>query len=70
MGKKPSLSKTKRAQIVILLEEEFSQRKICKKLSCSTVAFYQAIARFQNFRLYHDKKKSESAKKTSSLDNN
>ena len=68
--KKPSFSKTKRAQIVILHEERFSQRNICKKLSYSRVAFYEAIARFQNFRFYHDKKRNEIAKKKSPFDNN
>ena len=49
MGKKASLSKTKKTLIVILHKEEFSQRKICKKVLCSKTAVYQAIATFQNF---------------------
>ena len=49
MGKKASLSKNKRAKIVILNKERFSQRKIYKKVFCIKTAVYQAIARFQIF---------------------
>ena len=54
MDKKASLSKTKKAQIVILHKEGFS----FKKVYCSKTAVYQATAKFQNFGLYHDKKKN------------
>ena len=69
MGKKASLSKTKRAQIVILRKEEFSQKKICKKIFTKT-AVYQKIARFQNFGLYSGKKRSRKPRKTSPCDDN
>ena len=55
MAKKAGLSKTKRAQIVILQTEEFCRRKISKKVSCSKTASHQAISRFQNVGLYHGK---------------
>ena len=70
MGKKASLSQTKRAQIVILRKEGLFKRKICIKVTLSNTAVYQAIARFQNFGLYHDKKRSGRPRKTSSLDDN
>ena len=68
MGKKGILSETKKVEIIILHKEPFFQRKICKKTYCSKMAIHQAIARFQNFGLYHDKKRSGRARKTSSCD--
>ena len=38
--------------------------------ACSKTAVHQAIARFQNFGLYDDKKKSRRSRKTSSRDDN
>ena len=70
MCKKVSLSKTKRAQIMILHKEGFSQWKICKKVSCSKTVVYQVIARFLNVGLYHDKKMSGRLRKTSPRDDN
>ena len=35
MEKKASLCETKKAQIVILRKYGFSERQICKKVSCS-----------------------------------
>ena len=70
MDKKASLSETKRAQIVILPKEKFSQRKICKKVSRSKTAVHPVIARFQNFELYHDKKRSGRPRKRSPRDEN
>ena len=49
IGKKASLYETKRAQIVILDKEGFSQRKIGKKMFFGKTADHQAIATFQNF---------------------
>ena len=49
MGKKLGLSETKKAQIVILHKEGFTQKKICKKVSCNKTVVHQAIARFKNF---------------------
>ena len=40
MGKKANLFGTKKAQIVILHYEGFSQKKICKKVSCSKTAVH------------------------------
>ena len=39
-------------------------------MTCCKTAVYQSIARFQNFGLYHDKKRSEGQEKTSSRDVN
>ena len=63
MDKKASLSETKRAQIVILDKEGFSQRKIYKEVFGNKTAVHQTIATFQNFGFYHDKKRVESQKK-------
>ena len=38
MGKKASMSETKRAQIIISHKEGLSERKICKKLACNETA--------------------------------
>ena len=70
MDKKASLSETKKTQIVIWHKKGFSQRKICKQVFCSKTAVHQAIATFQNFGFYHDKKKEWKAKKTSARDDN
>ena len=70
MGKNASLVETIRAQIVILHNKEFSQRKICKKVFCSKMAVHQAITRFSNFGVYHDKKRSGRLSKASLFDNN
>ena len=56
MGKKASLSETTETQIVILHKKMLSKRKICKKVASSKTCVYQAIASFQIFGLYHDKK--------------
>ena len=69
MGKKANFSETNRAQIVILHNEEFLGR-FAKKMSCSKTAVYQAIPRFKNFGLYHDKKRSGRPRKTSPRDDN
>ena len=68
MSKKANLSKNKKAQIAILQKEGFTQRKICKKVSYSKTAVHQVVARFQNFGLYHDKKRIGRLRKTSPCD--
>ena len=70
MGNKGSLFETKKAQIVILHKEGFSQRKICNKVFFSKMTVHQASPRFQNVGLYYDKKRSGRLRKTSLCDNN
>ena len=52
MSKKITLCEIKRAQIVIWHKKRFSQRKICKKVSCGKMTVHQAIDRFQNCGLF------------------
>ena len=49
MGKKATLSKVERVQIVILSKERLSEREISKRISCSKTAVHQAIIKFKNF---------------------
>ena len=43
----------------------FLKQQFAKEVSCSKTAVHRAIARFQNFGLYRDKKRSGRPKKTS-----
>ena len=70
MGQKASFSKTKTAQVIILHKKRFSLSKICKKVSCSKMTVHQTFTRFQNFGLYHDKKRIGRPRKTNPCDDN
>jgi len=52
MGKKPSLSETKQAQIVILHQEGQSERQIAQKLHVSKTAVHQTLVRFEQTGSY------------------
>ena len=62
MDKKASLSETKRAQIVILDKEGFSQRKIYKEVFCNKTAVYQAMLHFKILDFTMTKKGVETQK--------
>ena len=68
MGKKSSLSETKRAQIVVLSEEGYSEREISAKMQCSKTAVHTALKNFNNYGSYKDLKRSGRPKKTSPRD--
>ena len=68
MGKKSSLSETKRAQIVVLSEEGYSEREISAKMQCSKTAVHTALENFNNYGSYKDLKRSGRPKKTSLRD--
>ena len=65
MGKKPSLSTEKRAQIVTLSNLNFSVREIAKKVKVSKTAVHNAIAKYQNKGIFTDRKRSGRPKVTS-----
>ena len=68
MGKKTFISAEKRAQINLLSKEEYSERQISIRIGISKTAVHQAIAKFQEYGIYTDRKKSERSLKTSSRD--
>lgn len=68
MGKKPSLSPTKRVQIVTLRGEGYSERQLAAKFKCSKTAVHQALARYQETSTYRDKQRSGRPRVTSARD--
>ena len=68
MGKKTSIVAEKRAQINLLSEEGYSEHQISIRIGVSKTAVHQAIAKFQKYDIYTDRKKSERPLKTSSRD--
>ena len=65
MGKKPSLSSEKRAQIVTLSNLNFSVREIARKVKVSQTAVHNAITKYQNEGIFADRKRSCRPKVTS-----
>ena len=51
-GKKRGLSVIERENIFALSEEEYSEKRISKKLKFSKTAIYQEIVRFSNFKRF------------------
>ena len=68
MGKKTSVLAEKQAQINLLSEEGYSERQISIRLGVSKTAVHQAIAKFQKYGIYTDRKRSGRPLKTSSGD--
>ena len=68
MGKKTSILAEKRAQINLLSEEGYSERQISIRIGVSKTAVHQAIAKFQKYGMYMDRKRSGRPLKTSSRD--
>ena len=68
MGKKTSILAEKQAQINLLREEEYSARQISIRLGVSKTTVHQAVAKFQKYRIYRDRKRSGRPLKTSSRD--
>ena len=56
MGKKTSISEEKQAQINLLSEEGYSERQISIRLGVSKTAVHQAIAKFQKYGIYMNRK--------------
>ena len=65
MGKKPSLSSEKRAQIVTLSNLNFSVREIARKVKVTKTAAHNAITKYQNEGIFTDRKRSGRPKVTS-----
>ena len=68
MGKNSFILVEKRAQINLLSEEGYSERQISIRLGVSKTAVHQAVAKFQKFGIYTDRKRSWRPLKTSSRD--
>ena len=68
MGKKTSILAEKQAQINLLSEEGHSERQISIRLGVSKTAVHQAIAKFQKYDIFTDRKRSGKPLKTSSKD--
>ena len=49
IGKKSSLSETKRSQIVVLRKGGYSERETSAKICCSKIAVHTGIANFNNY---------------------
>ena len=56
MGKKSSLSEVKRAEIVTLYKEKYSQREIAVKAGVSKTAVRNAVVKYQHDGTFKDKK--------------
>ena len=68
MGKKTSILAEKQAQINLLSEEEYSERQISIRLGVSKTTVHQAVAKFQKYRIYTDRKRRGRPLKTSCRD--
>ena len=68
MGKKTSILEEKQAEINLLSEKGYSERQISIRLGVSKTAVHQAIAKFQKYGIYTDRKRSGRPLKTSSRD--
>ena len=68
MGKKTSILAEKQAQINLLSEEGYSEHQISIRIGVSKTAVHRAIAKFQKYGIYTDRKKSERPLRTSSRD--
>ena len=69
MGKKKGLSIVQRAKTVTLIEYEYSEKQVSKKLKFSKTAIHQAIVRFPNFESFQDLYKSGRSRVTSQKEN-
>jgi len=58
MGKNKSLSEVQWAQIVVLHGQNLSERQISAQMGCSKTAVHQAIAKYQQYGSYTDKKRT------------
>ena len=70
MGKKKSLTKVQRAQIVILHKEGVSERQTAARLSVSKTGVHQAITKHVSEGIFCDRKRSGRPQKTSIRDDN
>ena len=68
MGKKSSLSDNKRAKIVTLFNEGYSERQISVKVSCCKTTVHTAIVNFKTSGSFRDKKRCGRPRKTSLRD--
>jgi len=68
MGKKRSLSETQRAQIVILLQEGYTEGAISERLAVSKTTVHQAVVTFKNCGSYSDCNRSGRPQKTTRRD--
>ncbi|ELT97239.1 hypothetical protein CAPTEDRAFT_217356 [Capitella teleta] len=68
MGRKASLTPTKRAQIVALNDLGYSERKIAMKLTCSKTAVHTALANHRVRGSYTDQKRTGRPRKTTPQD--
>jgi len=64
LGKKRSLSKAQRAQIVILRQDGYTERAISERLVVSKTAVHQAVVKFKTCRSYSDCKSGRPRKPT------
>ena len=70
MGKKASLPEIKENSNCNFAQKKIFSKMICKKVTSSKAAVHQAVARFQNFGLYHAQKRSGMSRETSPCGNN
>ena len=68
ISKKTAISEEKRAQTNLFSEEGYSEHQISIRLGVSKTAVHQAIAKFQKYGIYTDRKRSGRPLKTSSRD--
>ena len=70
MGKKKSLSKVQRAQIVALHDQNLSERQISAQIGCSKTTVHQAIAKYQQDASFTDKKRTGRPRITAAREDN
>ena len=69
MGKKQSLSREERAQILTLSNLKFSARQIAKKMKVNKTAMHNAIMKYQNEGIiFTDRKRSGRPRVTTSTE--
>ena len=68
MVKKTSLSDVKRAQVVTLYGEGYSERSISERVKCSKNAVHNAIVKFRKTGSYSDAKRSCQPRQTTPQD--
>ena len=68
MGRGPTLSGEKRAQIIALRDAGFSQRRIARQLQCSKTAVYEAIRRFEQTGSHADRPRTGQPRATTPQD--
>ena len=70
MGEKPSLTVTKRSEIITLHKKSYLVHKICKKLKVARSTVQDSIKRWKETGIFEDKKRFGRPRKTTKAEDN